>query len=251
MLIIPHHKNITKAGNYSKNRSISVPRRKAKQPTLAQNLKDRNSEIKSFFRQHVNLQPRDPLLGALWTVLRYEERRIEPPRHYITALLQNWALAITGKWQVPTEVEKALDKVLDELRLDKEELMLQSHETAQQFQQIAYELDLQERDFVRRLIPTGGKDGLLVEPASTDYIARAIWLIITDGDITEIKDALNKYLYFVTAPQAYIPEWYDVRQSVFYPVLQRVANVIQQKLPNPEAPDEEAQEDSDAEDIDG
>ena len=204
---------------------------------MQSDLESRLSLLRHLFGNGLITEPREPLLGALWTSVYYKMRGTPPPERYINAKLEDWSLDITGKWEIPKSILESLEKVVDELVKFQEELMMQNHDTQENFKDIASEIEKQERYWTRRFVPAGE----LLKPAKSDHLAFAIWLVATEGSPKALRDAINNYLRY-TSPY-YIPDWYDVRRSIFYPTLIRIAAAVNKKLRHIQKPKPEEEPD--------
>ena len=177
--------------------------------------------------QGLTAEPPSPLFGLLWTRVHYAMKQQPPPELYLERLLSDWALDITGQPEVSAEVRAALDKAAEALLEFREMQMVKAASTKEVLRQLATQIERNERYWIRRLF--SGK--VIVEPARTDYMAYALYLVVTEGSEADLKEAINDYLWYNTNTAVYLPEWYDVRQSVFYPVLLRIADLIHGKMP--------------------
>ena len=219
----------------SKNKRIKVD----DVDLLRKDIKDQAEALKLMFNTGVSVEPRDPLQAALWMEVITRTKKLTRRSKYINALLSDWCKSVSGKWEVPKAILDEMEQVIEELTRHQEEIMFVSPEIKEEFRNIASELDLQTRYWVRRFVPTSDK--VLIQPGQTDHLAYALFLIITEGDIAEVKDSLNLYLRYNHA--LYIPDWVDVRSVVLYPVLLRLAENVRNKLgstePQAEAIEEE------------
>ena len=211
---------------------------------LRADIENQSNALKLMFTTGVSVEPKDPLQAALWMEVTTRTKNVARRGSYISALLSDWCRSVTGKWDVPEAIVKDLEPVVENLTRHQEELMFVRPEVKEEFRSIAADLDRQSRYWVRRFVPTS--DRVLIQPGQTDHLAYALFLIITEGDIAEIKDMLNLYLRYNHT--VYIPDWVDVRSVVLYPVLLRLAEDVRNKLGSAEEP--AVSEDIEEEDMD-
>ena len=197
---------------------------------LREDVENQSNALKLMFTTGVSVEPKDPLQAALWMEVTTRTKKVARRGSYISALLSDWSKSVTGKWEVPDPIVKELESVVENLVRHQEELMFVRPEVKEEFKTIAADLDRQSRYWVRRFVPTS--DRVLIQPGQTDHLAYALFLIITEGDVAEIKDMLNLYLRYNHT--VYIPDWVDVRSVVLYPVLLRLAEDVRNKLGSPE-----------------